>query len=72
MKTTVKYYKEVETNETLAVFINTLNKGILDVYSPTDGHTRASFNYVVSLPEASKAEKIRMKKLLQAIGYINV
>lgn len=71
MKQTVKYYRE-EDNQLLAVFINTLNKGILDVYSPIDGHTRASFNYVVNLPEANKAEKIKMKKLLQAIGYINV
>lgn len=72
MKASVKYYKEEETGEPLAVFINTLSKGILDVYSPTDGHTRASYNYVVNLQEANKSEVIRMKKLLQSIGYINV
>lgn len=71
MKASIKYYKE-EDGQPLAVFINTLSRGVVDVYSPLDGHTRATFNYVVSLKEADKKEVIKMKKLLQAIGYINV
>lgn len=66
----IKYYKETESNEVIAVFFNTLKSGILDIYSPTDKMQRATYNYIVNLPEAEKNEAKRMKKQLIKLGVI--
>ena len=69
MKNIFKVYLE-EDNQPLFVYINTLSRGVLDVYSPTDGHTQATFSYIVSLTEASKSQAKQLVKKFTKLGVI--